>query len=1004
MPQSPNSPQSITSRPEVPVTGRQVTFQSQERPVDTYQAPAQDATLNGLIDGLRAFNPALDHYVNLENQKDATQAFKAGTSAGQLSDAGLIDAQTGGIKVPPPSADSRVDPAFNDTFAQGYRNAVGLKIGNQVQTDILSAYQESKNQDGFDPEKFLHEQVAQHTAGLTDPAIVDQVSKSVATTADSVRKDFAQVQFQRLKETAFGNFSAVADGVLDPTKSLQQMWDGVQQTLEPMRGQMGMMTRPEMADMLLDKINNLSSQAGGRPELFDLFTQFKDPHTGLTLQQMNPKIQSEATRLQHRALEEQNQRIEQAQQTDFFKRTVADEEAASQGKQPDINDFVNRIGPLNQFKSASAALGEYRRLQGMADAAQQNVQAVQSVGSGTAWALDKKDAQAALDTVQQPDVNTLMQVASGKVGGDPSQIPQVQQAIKSIVDITGRSGRSDIANSKLKALIDGTVNAVPPAGEQPSSQFRLAAAMYGGLPDQIRSLYFDEKASALYDSYQRDRQAGITDSFAYQSAYRAISPEAIKAAKEITSDPQWQQHVASTVKNLTTSRLQYWPVIGWAASAAGYGAAVNEQNVDTWARLELHRYYQRNPNATQDQADQYITGRVRANFVYDQANRINVQVPDGQASDAAKDAIDSYIAKAREKYGIEGGQGLASRTMARALGNPLDPQQSVGLTYRSDGQYTLSMLVNGNPIHGLEDVTFSQIMAQAANDKLMSQDERAAMSALKQKLGNGTATIQDLVDHAEVLAKATNLKQISDITRAQIDKVRDGAFEAGVKNLVQFPTAPASFAGLGGSRLTGQGSKIQVDQAGSFMTSGSYSAALTAMGEGLVLKATPDPNPKAGNNIGYGYNLNANAGNIAEDFRRAGIPATSIDGIKAGTVQITPEQAARLLEVSLPRYEARAKQAVDAVDPNLWPALSMPQKAALTDVSYQVGDVGQFHKALGALARKDVAGFQDALRVTYLDKDGNRREDVRRNNLRALMVSGPIAFYNGIKEAARSSH
>ncbi|AMU14604.1 hypothetical protein A3203_16590 [Burkholderia cenocepacia] len=265
------------------------------------------------------------------------------------------------------------------------------------------------------------------------------------------------------------------------------------------------------------------------------------------------------------------------------------------------------------------------------------------MGTGTAWALDKKDAQAALDTVQQPDVNTLMQVASGKVGGDPSQIPQVQQAIKSIVDITGRSGRSDIANSKLKALIDGTVNAVPPKDGAPSSQFKLAAAMYGGLPDQIRSLYFDEKASALYDSYQRDRQAGITDSFAYQSAYRAISPEAIKAAKEITSDPQWQQHVASTVKNLTTSRLQYWPVIGWAASAAGYGAAVNEQNVDTWARLELHRYYQRNPNATQDQADQYITGRVRANFVYDQANRINVQVPDGQASDAAKDAIDSYI-------------------------------------------------------------------------------------------------------------------------------------------------------------------------------------------------------------------------------------------------------------------------------------------------------------------------------------------------------------------------
>lgn len=975
----PNTSQQITQRGQGDPGQRQVSFQPQERPVDTYQAPAQDATLNGLIDGLRAFNPALDHYVNLENQKDATQAFKAGTSAGQLSDAGLIDAQTGGIKVPPPSADSRVDPAFTDTFAQGYRNAVGLKIGNQVQTDILSAYQEHKNQDGFDPEKFLHEQVAQHTAGLTDPAIVDQVSKSVATTADSVRKDFAQVQFQRLKETAFGNFSAVADGVLDPTKSLQQMWDGVQQTLEPMRGQMGMMTRPEMADMLLDKINNLSSQAGGRPELFDLFTQFKDPHTGLTLQQMNPKIQSEVTRLQHRALEEQNQRIEQAQQTDFFKRTVADEEAASQGKQPDINDFVNRIGPLNQFKSAGAALAEYRRLQSMADAAQQNVQAVQSVGTGTAWALDKKDAQAALDTVQQPDVNTLMQVASGKVGGDPSQIPQVQQAIKSIVDITGRSGRSDIANSKLKALIDGTVNAVPPKDGAPSSQFKLAAALYAGMPDQIRSLYFDEKASNVFGSYVQQRSSGVDDSQAYHSSYQTVSPEAQKMAKEITSDPQWKTKVAKEVSGLTTSWYQRIPVIGRIFG----GSPENEEATSAWARLELEKYYMRNPTASSDQAKTWIQQQVQTNFVYDPINKVDLQVPPNQANDQTQEAIKNYLEKARSQYGED---------------------VSPGLIYGKDGKYTLAAFINGAPVHKLADVTFGQIMQETASTKLLSTDERAAMSTLKQKLGNGTATSQDLIDNAALLAKATNLKQISDVTQGQIEKVRGDAFSGALNNVFNFPTMPTSFAGLSGSRLTGQGSKIQVNQAGSFLGGGNFSAALTAMGEGLVLKATPDPNPKAGNNIGYGYNLNANAGTIAEDFRRAGIPATSIDGIKNGSVQITPEQAARLLEVTLPRYTERAKQAVEAVNPGLWMMINQAQKAALTDVAYQVGDVGQFHKAIGALARKDIAGFNDALKVTYLDKDGNRREDVRRNNLRSLMINGPVAFLQGIKEAARTSN
>ncbi|MBN3792984.1 hypothetical protein [Burkholderia sp. Ac-20353] len=980
--------------------------------MDTYAAPQQDPALHGLLSGLQTFNPALQEYVNLENQRDATQAFKQGTAQGQLSDSGLVDAQAGGIKVPPPAADSRVDPAFNDTFAQGYRNAVGAKIGNQVQTDILSAYQQGKNADDFDPEKFLHEQVAQHTAGLTDPAIVDQVSKSVAATADHVRQDFAQTKFQRLKETAFGNFSAVADGVLDPSKSLQQMWDGVQQTLEPMRGQMGMMTRPEMADMLLDKINNLSSQANGRPELFDLFTQFKDPHTGLTLQQMNPKIQSEATRLQHRATEEQNQRIEQAQQTDFFKRTVADEEAASQGKQPDLNDFVNRIGPLNQFKSASAALGEYRRLQGMADSALQSRQAMYAVSTGTAWALDKKDAQSALDTVQEPAVQALIGAASGMESGDFSRHPIVQQALSAIVHSTSQSGRSDLANSKLKGLIDGTVNAEAPRGGEPSTQFSIASALYGGLPDQIRALYFDEKASTVFDTYQRDRMSGIDPANAMQNAYRAISPEALKAAKEITSDPQWKQRVASTVANLTTSRLQHWPVVGWIANAVGRGAAVNEQAVNTWAQLELQHYYQRNPNATQDQADQYITRKVQANFVYDQTNRINVQVPAGQASDAAKDAINSYLENAREKYGIPDEQGFVSRTVGGLLGIPPDQHQSVGLIYSKDGNYQLTWFSNGAPLHKLEDVSFSQIMTQAASQKILTQSERAEMSALKQRLNSGAATTQDLVDHAEVLAKATSLRWVNDTTRAQIERVRDGAFSGALSNVFNFPTAPTSFAGLSGSRLTGQGSKIQVKQAEDFLLSinrlnpfdsTSLAASLTAMGEGLVLKATPDPNPKAGNNIGYGYNLNANAGTIAEDFRRAGIPATSIDGIKAGTVQITPEQAARLLEVTLPRYAERAKQAVEAVNPGLWPMINQAQKAALTDVAYQVGDVGQFHKAIGALARKDLAGFNDALKVTYLDKGGNRREDVRRNNLRSLMINGPIAFFQGIKEAARTS-
>jgi GH24 family phage-related lysozyme (muramidase) len=83
--------------------------------------------------------------------------------------------------------------------------------------------------------------------------------------------------------------------------------------------------------------------------------------------------------------------------------------------------------------------------------------------------------------------------------------------------------------------------------------------------------------------------------------------------------------------------------------------------------------------------------------------------------------------------------------------------------------------------------------------------------------------------------------------------------------------------------------------------------------------------------------------------------------------------------------------------------VSAGQKAALADVAYQVGDVGQFKKAITALANKDLAGFQEALKVTYSDKNGNRQEDQRRNKLRNLAINGRSAWSQGILEASRTA-
>lgn len=986
----PNNQQQITQRGQGSPGQQSATFQPQERTVDTYAGAGQnDATLMGLVDGLKSFNPELQRYTQFKEQQEATSAFKAGTAQGQLADAGLVDAQTGGIKVPPPDDSYKVDPAFAQSFSAGYRNSVGVKIGSQVQNDILSGYAENKNKDGFDPEQFLHEQVAQHTAGLTDPAIIEQVSKNVAETAQAVRKDFAQVQFTRLKETANGNISAAMDSVMSPTASPADIYKGLTTVAEPLRGQLGTMTRPEFWDAALDKVTNLSLKAGGRPELFDVFDQ-KDPNTGLTPLQMNPKLQSEVARMREHAVGEQNKRIEQGQQVDFFKTRQKEEDDADSGTLPTMDDIAHRIGPLGMFKSGSEASAYLDHLQTKAAKAQESVAAVKALDNGQGWALSTEAYNKAMNLKLAGPIGTLMNYATGVTSGDPSKDPNVQMSLQQMVQSGARAGRSEPI-PQLKALVDGTLHALPTKDGNPSSQFNTVAAMYGGLPDQLRSAYFDDKAQALFGSYKSQVDSGVDPATAYQNAYRSISPEAKKAAELRMQDPKWKADTAKSVQNITVDFANKIPLVGRLFG----GTPQNTQASEGWALVQANAYYQRNPDATPDQAKAYLQEQYKATHVFDSTNKIDVEVPPGRASDQTAEALAAYVQKAQAKYGVD--------------------DMQVGLTNYKDGNYQLALFKNGQMV-GMANpqVPFEQIIKDHGSTKAFTPDEQAGMAALTDKLNKGTATAQDLTDNAEVLAKARTLNMVNDTTLGKIKTIQSKAFDGALSNAFNLPVDPklgggwfgtntANFAGLSGSRLTGKGSTIQVQQADQFLQSGQLSASTIAMGEGFVSKAYPDPNPKAGLNIGYGYNLNANADTIAEDFRRAGIPSTSIEGIKSGKVEITPEQGARLLQAVVPRYEQRAKDAVEAAHPGLWKMVSEGQKAALVDVAYQVGDVAQFKKAIGALARKDLPAFQEALKVTYHDKNGNQQEDQRRNKLRNLMMNGVSSWGQGLQEASRTS-
>jgi GH24 family phage-related lysozyme (muramidase) len=178
-----------------------------------------------------------------------------------------------------------------------------------------------------------------------------------------------------------------------------------------------------------------------------------------------------------------------------------------------------------------------------------------------------------------------------------------------------------------------------------------------------------------------------------------------------------------------------------------------------------------------------------------------------------------------------------------------------------------------------------------------------------------------------------------------------------------------------------------------FLKDGNQNAALTALGEGVALRAYKDP--ARGMNIGIGYNMDANAATLAEDFRRAGIPAEHIEEIKAGTKSISREQAMRLYTAVQPRYEAIAQRGVEKLYPGEWAKLPANQRAVLTDVAYQVGSIDKFTTAIDAFLQNDMVTGGEHLVVKYKDRNtGDYKTDYGRHNLRLAMLQSPSSFTN----------
>lgn len=121
--------------------------------------------------------------------------------------------------------------------------------------------------------------------------------------------------------------------------------------------------------------------------------------------------------------------------------------------------------------------------------------------------------------------------------------------------------------------------------------------------------------------------------------------------------------------------------------------------------------------------------------------------------------------------------------------------------------------------------------------------------------------------------------------------------------------------------------------------------------EGFLPKAK-NLKPKSGRkevSIGYGYNL-ATANDPVNDLLRAGVNPRDVKALMNGEMEITQEQANRLLHISINQAKTEAEQVV----PNLY-ELPGPVQEVVLNMAYQLGGTGLkgFTNMRGALAEGD---------------------------------------------------
>lgn len=944
-----------------------------------FTAESTGSELDGLVRGLSILNPALERYNQGQIEQAANAAHRAGIDAANNTDmSGMAADQMGSNPLP-----STVPPAFDNAYREGLMGILGDRAGAQVKAAMLTEYNQKKDVEGFDLGGFFSDFRKRNMAGFTDTRMGAPVGQGINSMEVAIRGDVEKARMQRQLEAVDAAFSQVVQDRVSPTMNPDELWDSYQTQILPQARSINKSPK-DAAAAFLSRVMEMSDSVKGDPKMFEVFEKMDDE--GMTLANRNPELIQRITGAKAQAKAQQDNEMLKAGQVNMMRGSIEMDKLRDSNPSAITPDFLaEHIGQFKRFTTDEQAVAYYAQAQSVL-AKQAGVQSLQSHWDGNT--MNRLDPSVQKDLIEAnlgPQMDVLFEAAKK---GDVTQVATLGESIAK----TAALKRVTMAVPAIERFVD-VLNTMPMRKEGPDNAFKVQAELYKSLSANpaFRDLHYKDNAADIMRTYTRMVEAGSDPLAAYTSAYAGTTPEAKKAAEVAAKDPAFAKAAHAAVDQVIGS--SFWPQ--W---LGGNGRPGNADVVEADASAAMMDFKRTHPNASMDDLKGFAKGYVSQNWIHDTTTGGVLKVPKAFAGEQTQEAVSDFSKRLLEAYRLKD---LSGDYKVEYVPEGTNGDVQVYLT---NGMGSRTPIGRQN----LETITQAHRLEGTIDHSPGGEGDRLGM--IRKQVESGTVDPAFIQENFQLISKARALKALPKDVFKKLDKLNS---ETMLKRLKEVPAM--SFGKPDYSSMmtptTRNGTKVDpkvtAQVALRFATSpvgagasthGSMAASLITMGEAVMLQSYPDPAKDAGNNIGTGYNLKANAANAASDLKRSGVPESLVQDVIDGKRQMTTDQVMRLTQIAMPRYETLARETAEKSAPGLWEKMTPPQRAVMIDVAYQVGNVAQFKQAWAALAKGDAAAFAEHAQTSFVNKAGVRVKDTRRNSLRAAMLQGNATWVASIQK------